>query len=147
MLSEAVEFTSKVSNWTKYQILGCTAQWGFRFSWYWTWEIYLWSLVGDGVFNTHTNALTKIFFKNDKGVFAYYKIQSKHVNDAIGDEIVNEVPNGLFSIGNQKRVITTPIGIMPIGSNNSLNWIVLGVMDSVSAALAIVEEDLICYLD
>ncbi|KAG0457431.1 hypothetical protein HPP92_022271 [Vanilla planifolia] len=59
-----------------------------------------------------------------------------------GDGIVNEVLNGLLSRTDQKEAISIPIGIIPAGSDNALAWTVLGVRDPLSAALAIIKEQL-----
>ncbi|KAF8379861.1 hypothetical protein HHK36_029310 [Tetracentron sinense] len=59
-----------------------------------------------------------------------------------GDGIINEVLNGLLSRNDQNEAISIPIGIIPAGSDNSLVWTVLGVRDPVSAAIAIVKNEM-----
>ncbi|BBN18411.1 sphingosine kinase [Marchantia polymorpha subsp. ruderalis] len=60
-----------------------------------------------------------------------------------GDGIINEVLNGLLSRDDADQACTTPIGIIPAGSDNSLVWTVLGVRDPTTAALAIVKGGLV----
>lgn len=50
-----------------------------------------------------------------------------------------QVLNGLLSRDDADQACTTPIGIIPAGSDNSLVWTVLGVRDPTTAALAIVK--------
>nr|GMD47492.1 sphingoid long-chain bases kinase 1-like [Ipomoea batatas] len=64
-----------------------------------------------------------------------------------GDGIVNEVLNGLLCRTDQKEAISIPIGIILAGTDNSLVWTVLSVRDSISAAIAIVKEQVASQRD
>nr|GME05366.1 sphingoid long-chain bases kinase 1-like [Ipomoea batatas] len=64
-----------------------------------------------------------------------------------GDGIVNEVLNGLLCRTDQKEAISIPIGIILAGTDNSLVWTVLSVRDPISAAIAIVKEQVASQRD
>ncbi|XP_042414135.1 26S proteasome regulatory subunit 4 homolog [Zingiber officinale] len=78
---------------------------------------------------THPELYEDIGIRPPKGVILY------GIVCVGGDDIVNEVLNGLLSRDNQKEALSITIGIIPAGLDNSLAWTILGVRDPISAAM------------